>query len=904
MRELLVRFTGRVSEIFQGRSNSVKSKQEETRIHDQFVSFANMEKDAILTMFKSSLEGLNSKSVETLQKEFGTNEILRENSSVWHEELLGSIKNPFNLLLTAIALISYFTGDLAGAIIVAVMIFISVILSFTQEYRSNRAAEKLKAMVTMTATVTRKRPLEDEESSSEISDPAQKFEIPIKELVPGDIIQLSAGDMLPADVFLLKSKDLFITQSALTGESLPVEKHANPREDLTDNILELQNICFMGTSVISGTATALVLQTGARTYFGSIAKSITGKRALTSFDKGIYNFSWLMLYFMFAMAPIVLIINGFTKGDWTEAFMFTLAVAVGLTPEMLPMIVTVNLAVGARKMAKKHVIVKRLTSIQNFGAMDVLCTDKTGTLTQDKVILLKCVDPNGIEDELNIMQYAYLNSYYQTGLKNLLDHAVLNHVKENVSRKPQSRYRKIDEIPFDFQRRRMSVVVEEDGDGHLLICKGALEEVLKVSSSAEIQGNRIPLDETVHESMLTLAKDFSEDGLRVLALAYKEMPKDRKEYSISDESELILLGFLAFLDPPKETAARAIEALNKHGVSVKVLTGDNEYVTRKICKEVGLNADSILLGHEIEKMSNEELGEYSETHSVFAKLTPAQKQRIIRAMHAKGHVVGFLGDGINDAPALKEADVGISVDNAVDIAKESADIILLEKNLLVLEEGALEGRRVFGNIVKYLRMGASSNFGNVFSVVGASLFLPFLPIMPIQLLIQNLLYDLSQTAIPFDKVDDEYLQKPRKWEIADIRRYMFFIGPVSSLFDYLTFALLWFFFAANSETHQNFFQSGWFVESLISQTLIVHLLRTNKIPFLQSTSSMALGFTTLTVILIAIYIPFSPFAARIGLTPLPLSFFFWLVPLLLAYVVLSQVVKNYLVKHLEEKASS
>ncbi len=753
----------------------------------------------------------------------------------------------------------------------------------------------------MTATVVRKREIGED---TETKDASLAQELPIATLVPGDIIKLSAGDMLPADVRLLQSKDIFISQSALTGEAMPVEKHPTAGTQIFRSILEIPNICFMGTSIISGTATALVIRTGANTYFGSITKSIVGQRIQTSFDKGINNFSWLMLSFMIIMAPAVFLINGLSKGNWPEAFMFALAVAVGLTPEMLPMIVTVNLAAGARKMSKKNVIVKRLNSIQNFGAMDVLCTDKTGTLTQDRVILLKCVDPKGLEDDLNILQFSYLNSFYQTGLKNLLDHAVLNYMREDDSRKPRSGYRKIDEIPFDFSRRRMSVVVEEDGDSHILICKGALDEVLRVCTAAKIQDEIVPLDEALRAGMQRLAADFSEDGLRVLALGYKEMPKERIDYSVKDESDLVILGFLAFLDPPKETAARAIAALNRHGVTVKVLTGDSELVTRKICKDVGLNADTIVLGHDMDELTDMELAELTEKHFIFAKLTPAQKQRIIRAMHSKGHVVGFMGDGINDAPALKEADVGISVDNAVDIAKESADIILLEKNLLVLEEGVLEGRRVFGNIMKYLKMGSSSNFGNVLSVVGASIFLPFLPMLPVQMLIQNLLYDLSQTAIPFDKVDDEYLEKPRKWEIADIRRYMFVIGPVSSLFDYVLFAIMWFYFAANTEAKQSLFQSGWFVEGLLSQTLIVHLLRTNRIPFLQSTPSLALGVTTLAVMAIGVYIPYSSFGPSIGLTAMPYTYFLWLATILLAYVVLTQVVKSWLIRNIETKLSA
>lgn len=884
---------------------NIPSKEYHQRFVEKYKELASMSENSVLEQYASSIEGLYSDEVEQLKKKWGPNEVISEVKSGWLRELLNAMWNPFNLLLASIAVISYLTGDLPGTTVVGVMIFLSVVLTFTQEARSNRAAEKLKAMVSMTSTVIRRNREEDGEDNKEDKVLANFREVPIHEIVPGDIIKLSAGDMIPADVRIIKSKDLFMGQSALTGEAMPVEKHAYIGNiDSVKSILDIQNICFMGTSVLSGTATGVVINTGTNSYFGRIARTISKRRTLTDFDRGIRKFSWLMLSFMCVMAPLVLLINGFSKGDWAAAFMFALSVAVGLTPEMLPMIVTVNLAAGARRMAKKHVIVKRLTSIQNFGAMDVLCTDKTGTLTQDKVILLKYMDPTGAEENETIMHYAYLNSYYQTGLKNLLDHAVLNHVKEDLSRKPKARYRKVDEIPFDFQRRRMSVIVEENGEKDILICKGALDEILHICKVVEFNGERVPLNEDLRESMQTFVKDLSEDGLRVLALAYKEMEKNRNDYSVKDEDNLVLLGLLAFLDPPKESAAKAIKGLNHYGVSVKVLTGDNESVTRKICKEVGLHVDRIVLGHEIEKMDDVQLANITEEISVFAKLNPMQKQRIIRSIHAKGHVVGFLGDGINDAPALKEADVGISVDNAVDIAKESADIILLEKNLLVLEDGVLEGRWVFGNITKYLRMGASSNFGNVFSVLGASYLLPFLPILPIQLLIQNLLYDVSQSAIPFDHVDAEYLERPRKWEISNISRYMLFLGPVSSLFDYITFAVLWFVYQANTISHQSLFQTGWFVESLISQTLIVHFLRTKKIPFLESSASPALLMTTLLVILCGAYLPFSFLSERLGFTPLPFSFFAFLFPLVFVYMLLTQWVKTHLLRNVEAKLKS
>jgi Mg2+-importing ATPase len=702
--------------------------------------------------------------------------------------------------------------------------------------------------------------------------------------------------MVPADLRLFASKDLFISQSALTGESLPIEKFHLPEiVTPTTEPFDLRNMCFMGTTVVSGTALGIVLKTGKETFIGSLAHRLSGQRIQTSFDKGISRFTWLMLRFMMVMVPTVFLVNGIMKGQWYEAFMFSVAVAVGLTPEMLPMIVTVNLAKGAIAMSRKKVIVKRLNSIQNFGAIDVLCTDKTGTLTQDHVVLEKYSDPVG--NHVNrVLRYAYLNSYYQTGLKNLLDVAILKHHEVHGELDVQFNYKKIDEIPFDFSRKRMSVIVEKRDGTHVLICKGALEELFSLCSNAEINGASTPIEDVSRDRCQAYAQSLNDDGLRVIAVAYKEVPHGSGLYSVKDESELTLLGFIAFLDPPKETAAQAISLLAQKGVSVKVLTGDNDRVTRKICSQVGLPFDRIVLGAEIEAMNDETLDATVEGVSVFAKLTPYQKERIIRSLHRKGHVVGFMGDGINDAPALKAADIGISVDNAVDIAKESADIILLEKSLLILEQGILEGRKVFGNIVKYIKMGASSNFGNVFSVLGASAILPFLPMQPVQLLTQNLLYDLSQTAIPFDNVDEEYLETPRKWEIGDIGRFMVFIGPVSSVFDYCTFAVMWFVFKANTESQASLFQSGWFVEGLLSQTLVVHMIRTRKIPFIQSRASLPMIALTCTIMAIGIAFPFTFVGAKIGLCPLPGAYFPWLVAMLVSYCLLTQLVKQWFVK--------
>jgi Mg2+-importing ATPase len=687
----------------------------------------------------------------------------------------------------------------------------------------------------------------------------------------------------------LSAKDLFVAQSALTGEALPVEKTPAPAQTPAQNPLELTNVAFLGTNVTSGTATAVVLNTGDDTYLGSIAESLVGRRALTSFERGIRGVSLLLLRFMAVMTVVVFVINGVTKHDWKEAFFFALAIAVGLTPEMLPMIVTGTLAIGAVAMSKKKVIVKRLNSIQNFGAMDVLCTDKTGTLTQDRIILEKYCDVVREEDE-GVFELAYYNSFHQTGLKNLLDKAVLAH--KTV---PTARVMKVDEIPFDFSRRIMSVVLDVDGK-RKLVAKGAPESIFKRCKRVEVNREVEPLDPLLLPDLVEELDQLQAQGFRVLAVAYKDVPSDRSVFSKEDEQDLVLRGYVAFLDPPKASTRQALAALDKHGVHVKVLTGDNDIVAKKICADVGLSVGRVVLGNDVEVATDEELGKLVEEANLFARLSPAHKERVVRALQRGGHVVGFMGDGINDAPALRAADVGISVDNAVDIAKESADLILLEKDLLVLEDGVLEGRRVFGNITKYIKMGTSSNFGNMFSVLGASAFLPFLPMLPIQLLTQNLLYDFSQLAIPFDRVDEEYLLKPRRWRIDDIRRFMIWFGPVSSIFDYVIFALMFFVLKANTPAHQALFQSAWFVEGLLSQTLIVHMIRTRKIPFLQSSPAPALALATATVMAVGILIPFTVFGRSLGMVPLPGIFFLWLVLILFAYAALAQMVKTWYVR--------
>ncbi|KAA0071858.1 magnesium-translocating P-type ATPase [Rhodanobacter sp. T12-5] len=837
---------------------------------------------AVLATLESTPQGLDEIQIGARLHRDGPNEVSREKPPHWSLQLLRAFKNPFIVVLLVLAGVQLFTdrSDLTGPVIIAVMVGISVVLSFTQEFRSSRAAEKLKAMVRNTATVTRRA----SDGHSE------QIEVPVVELVVGDIVHLGAGDMVPADLRLLSAKDLFISQAILTGESLPVEKSApvaGAEAGIRGDPLELPGICYMGTNVVSGSAVAVVLATGARSYLGSLAHSMSGQRVQTSFDRGIRSVSWLLIRFMAVMVPVVFLINGLDKHNWTEAFLFALSIAVGLTPEMLPLIVTANLSKGALAMSRRKVVVKRLNAIQNFGAMDVLCTDKTGTLTLDRIVLERHLDLDGEESD-EALEYGYLNSRFQTGLKNLMDKAVLAHRDLEAA---AMRYRVVDEIPFDFQRRRMSVVVADGGGEHLLICKGAVEEMLSICAFAQTGDVIEPMTDARRREIKAMTHGLNEDGLRVLVVAVRRQPAHAHAYGVADEDGLIAVGCLAFLDPPKDSAATAIRALHQHGVQVKVVTGDNEAVTRKICREVGLDVAESVQGRDIEALDDVALDALVARVTVFAKMSPLQKARVVRSLQRLGHTVGFLGDGINDAPALHDADVGISVDSATDIAKESADIILLEKNLMVLEEGVLEGRVTFGNIMKYIKMTASSNFGNVFSVLVASAFLPFLPMLPLQILVQNLLYDISQLSIPFDRMDEEYLSRPRKWDAGDIGRFMVWIGPVSSIFDITTFWLMWHYFGANSPAHQSLFQSGWFIEGLLSQTLIVHMIRTRRIPFLQSVASAPVLGLTVAIIVVGMLIPFSAIGAKIGMSPLPPMYFAWLALTLVSYCVLTQLMK-------------
>lgn len=843
--------------------------------------------------FQTAPEGLTAEEVGRRQSLYGLNEVEHEKRKNPVTMFIRTFINPFIGILTTLIVISYVLDVWLAApeekewttiIIIATMILVSVIIRFCQDWRASQSCEALRRMVKNTCSVRRNGGV--------------ATEIPIEELVPGDLVMLAAGDMIPADLRIIETKDLFVSQASLTGESEPIEKRpeARGRQYAKGSVVELDNICYMGSNVISGSAAGIVFGTGNDTYLGTIARAIVGHRAATAFDRGIARVSMLLIRFMLVMVPFVFLVNGLTKGDWLEAFIFAISVAVGLTPEMLPMIVTANLSKGALVMSRKKVIVKDLNAIQNFGAMNVLCTDKTGTLTCDQIVLERYVNADGsVDDCRRILRHAYFNSFFQTGLKNLMDRAILAHVRELDLESMKDDYRKVDEIPFDFTRRRMSVVVEDRRGKRQIVTKGAVEEMLEICSHTEVGGRVCPFTPELRATAAAICGRMNHQGLRVLAVAHRSFLSKEDNFSVEDECDMVLIGFLAFLDPPKPSASSAIRQLQNYGIEVKVLSGDNDAVVRTIARQVGISGKA-LSGRELEALEGEALRRAVRETAVFSKVTPLQKTQIITLLQDQQHTVGFLGDGINDAAALRQSDIGISVDSAVDIAKESADIILLEKDLMVLKEGVIEGRRTFGNIVKYIKMTASSNFGNMFSVMAASAFLPFLPMMPIHLLVQNLLYDISQTTIPFDRMDAEYLRKPRKWDASGLSRFMIWVGPISSIFDITTYLLMWYLFNCRSVEMQSLFQSGWFVEGLLSQTLIVHMIRTRKIPFFQSRASWPVMGMTFAIMLFGILLPFTPFGASIGLVALPWSYFPWLIATLLAYCVLTQAVKNWYVR--------
>lgn len=883
----------------------------------------------IMKELNTSLRGLDPETVMENRSRYGTNKVTHEKKKSLLKRMAGAFINPFTAILLCLAAVSTVTDmilpyfsilghtpedfDCLTVAIILVMVAVSGTLRFVQESRSGNAAEKLLEMITTTCTVTRK------EHGTE--------EIPMDDLVVGDIVHLSVGDMVPADVRILDAKDLFVSQSGLTGESEPVEKLAVAVQAEENAVTEYSNIAFMGSNVVSGSGTAVVICTGDHTLFGSMAASMAEEPAETSFTKGVNAVSWVLIRFMLIMVPLVFIFNGVTKGDWLEAFLFGISIAVGLTPEMLPMIVTTCLAKGAVSMSKKKTIVKNLNSIQNFGAVDILCTDKTGTLTQDKVVLEYHLNVSGKED-MRVLRHAYLNSYFQTGYKNLMDLAIIHKTEQEEAENPQltdlsENYIKVDEIPFDFTRRRLSTLVQDKNGKIQMVTKGAVEEMLSICAYAEYDGEVVPLTGEIREKIINTVDGLNEKGFRVLVVSQKSNPSPVGVFGAQDECDMVMMGYLAFLDPPKESTMEAIQALKRYGVATKILTGDNEKVTRTICRQVGLKVRGMLLGTDLETMTDEKLAEEAEYTDVFAKLTPEQKVRVVRVLREKGHTVGFMGDGVNDAAAMKAADIGISVDTAVDVAKESADIILLEKDLMVLEEGIIEGRKTYANMLKYIKMTASSNFGNMFSVLAASALLPFLPMMSVQLIFLNLIYDLSCTAIPWDNVDEEFLLEPKRWDASSVGNFMIWIGPTSSVFDFLTYIFLYFVFCPVfvsggilyndlpshfqgeelirlQSMYTAMFQAGWFIESMWSQTLVIHMIRTPKLPFVQSHASAPLTLLTCAGITVLTLIPFTPLGTILGFAPLPLSYFAFLIPCILLYMALATSLKKAYVRHYGE----
>jgi Mg2+-importing ATPase len=881
-------------------ANSVRSDEVKKRI----LFAASHDEDQVLRRLDAAECGLNEDQAEESRDQYGDNAITHGKRESLAKRIWDAFINPFTAILFALALVSVFTDIVFAApgsrnyvtvIIITAMVLISGILRFVQETRSGNAAAKLSKMIHTTACVER-------------SDTG-KQEIPLEDIVVGDLIHLSAGDMIPADLRILAAKDLFVSQSALTGESEPVEKQSAICPE-SGSPIEMRNLAFMGSNVVSGSARAVAVAVGNDTTLGRVAGELGGKPPKTSFEKGVNAVSWVLIRFMLIMVPIVLFINGFTKGDWLQAALFAISVAVGLTPEMLPMIVTTNLARGAVAMSRKKVIIKNLNAIQNLGSVDILCTDKTGTLTQDRVVLEYHLDIHGNEDD-RVLRHAFLNSFFQTGLKNLIDLAIITYQEKLGGEALKAAYAKVDEIPFDFNRRRMSVVVSDRTGKTQMITKGAVEEMLKCCAFAELEGSVVPLSDEVRSFVLKKSDELNARGMRVIAVAHKTNPAPVGQFSVSDEANMVLIGFLAFLDPPKDTTAGAIQALHQHGVAVKVLTGDNEKVTSCICRQVGLAVGEILLGPELDSMSDEELAEKAERITVFAKLSPDQKARVVRLLRQNGHVVGYMGDGINDASAMKASDVGISVDTAVDIAKESAEVILLEKDLTVLEAGVIEGRKTYANMIKYIKMTASSNFGNMFSVLAASAFLPFLPMAAIHLILLNLIYDLSCTAIPWDNVDREFLKKPRRWDASSISRFMIWIGPTSSVFDIATYLLMYFVLCPTVTGGQLFhqladpgaralyiatFQAGWFIESMWTQTLVIHMIRTPKIPFIQSRASLPVMLLSFTGIAVLTSIPFTPLGTMLGLAAPPAQYFAWLALIVVCYMTLVTVVKKLYIR--------
>lgn len=862
-----------------------------TKNNSNISMYARMDFKAVLDTFKTQTEGLGAKEADSRLEEFGFNQISEGYKDTVWSRLFEAIINPFNVILIVIAMITFITDviipdrkDYFTFTIIILLVFISSMISFIQSQSSSKAVVKLTNQIKNTSHVYRDGKL---------------IEIPQDQVVPGDIVQLGAGDMIPADIRFIQTKDTFVAQSALTGESTPVEKFSYELDDENMSLTDLENIGFMGSNMISGSARGVVLATGDFTYFGSMAVSLTGDRAKNSFERGVEDISKMLIRMMIIIVPIVFVINALSKGDWGTSLVFAVSIAVGLTPEMLPVVTNSTLAVGAQNMAKKKVIVRNTSAIQSFGEMDVLCTDKTGTLTEDKIIVERYMNLYG-DDDKRVLRHAYLNSYFQTGMKNLIDLAIINRAEEYKFDKLLDKYEAVDEIPFDFNRRRMSVVLEDRTGKRQLITKGAVEEMISISSFIELDGKVYPLDDEKLEIVKETYETYNHQGLRMIAVAQKNDIPDSNHFSIDDEREMVIIGFMGFLDPPKKSANPAIKALEEYKVRTVVLTGDSEGVAINVCNEVGIDTSLVYTGSDVEGMTDSELAVAIEKSSLFAKLSPQQKTRVISAFQSEGHTVGFLGDGINDAPALRQADVGISVDTAVDIAKETADIVLLEKDLMVLERGVLEGRKTFGNIMKYIKMATSGNFGNIISIIFASLFLPFLPMLPVQLLTQNLLNDFAQIGMPFDKIDKEYLTEPKSWDTGGVRNFMYWLGPVSSIFDILCFLILWFVIGANNMEKAPLFQAGWFIFGTLSQILIIHMIRTAKKPFIKSMSSKELTISTFVVGIIVIIVSFSDLAIGLDMLPLQVSFVPWLILLLIGYMLAVQLIKKIYIKRYNE----
>lgn len=914
---------------FYGRTKAEKDEKQALNRKQALYLKQMADKDltSLYTMYHSSPDGLSEEQAESNIKCYGINKLSRGKKKSLCQKLGSAFISPFTMILLVLALVSTLTDivfpifrlfgqkpedfDCITVVIIVMMVVLSGILRFIQESRSGDAADKLLSLITTTCSVLREKKVQ---------------EIPLDEVAVGDVVLLSTGDMLPADVRIIEAHDFFVNQSAMTGESEPIEKHGEIKK-IKSVAAEEDKIAYMGTSVVSGSAKALVIAVGDQTLFGAIASTVSQESGETSFSRGVNAVSLVLIRFMLVMVPIVFVVNGVTKGNWLSAFLFAISIAVGLTPEMLPMIVTTCLSKGAISMSRKKTIVKNLNSIQNFGSMDILCTDKTGTLTQDRVVLQWHLNVNG-EEDMRVLRHAYLNSYFQTGYKNLMDLAIIKKTEQEEKKDPtlidlSENYHKIDEIPFDFTRRRLTTVVEDKKGKTQMVTKGAVEEMLDICKYVECNGKVLEMNDDLGFKIRKTVDQLNEKGFRVLALAQKTYTSTERDLSVKDEKDMVLLGYLAFLDPPKESAMEAIKALKKFGVQTKILTGDNDKVTRTICDQVGIEVRSMLLGSDLENMTDEELEECVDKTDVFAKLTPDQKANVVEALRKKGHTVGFMGDGINDAPAMKKADIGISVDTAVDIAKESADIILLEKDLMVLHDGIIEGRKTYANMIKYIKMTASSNFGNMFSVLAASALLPFLPMESLQLLFLNLIYDLSCSAIPWDNVDQEFILKPRNWDASSVGKFMLWLGPTSSLFDFSTYLFMYFvlcpFFVSHGILYHDLanhfsgaqllslkmqymalFQTGWFVESMWSQTLVIHMIRTPKLPFIQSRASSALTLLTCSAILLVTLLPFTPIGAIFGFRHLPMLYFAYLVPCIILYMIFATGIKKAYVRRYKE----